>query len=152
VRKLKTFCHSCFVRLTLNPTEKIRPGIEGSETTVVTRDKTVAHFHSKMPEVYGTPMMIYLMEVAASNAIQPFLPEGWASVGTDVNVKHLAPTPVGRTVVATAKVTSVNDRSVAFTVDAHDGFEKIGEGTHVRGVIDVARFERRVQAKRLDPK
>lgn len=136
----------------MSPTEKIPAGIEGSETTLVTRDKTVAHFDARMPEVFGTPLMIFLMEVAASNAIRPYLPDGWVSVGTEVNVKHLAPTPVGRTVTATAKVTAIDRFSVSFAVFAHDGFEKIGEGTHVRGVIDVDRFMRRVEAKRVDAK
>jgi predicted thioesterase len=120
----------------------------GMATTVVTREITVAHFHPQMPEVYGTPFMIYLMEVAASNAIQEALPEGWISVGAEVNVRHLAPTPVGRTVTANARVLSVNERLITFSVNAHDGVEQIGMGTHVRGVINLARFEQGLQAKR----
>lgn len=120
----------------------------GSETTVVTREVTVAHFHPAMPEVYGTPFMIYLMEVAASNAIQPFLPAGHVSVGTEVNVKHLAATPVGRTVTAKARVVAVDGRRVTFTVEAHDGDERIGAGSHSRSVIDVARFEQKLAAGR----
>jgi fluoroacetyl-CoA thioesterase len=123
----------------------------GTETTVVTREITVAHFHPQMPEVFGTPFMIFLMEVAASNAIQALLPPGWVSVGTEVNVKHLAATPVARTVTATAKVESVRDGLVTFFVEAHDGVEQIGVGTHVRAAIDLPRFERRLQAKRVDP-
>jgi predicted thioesterase len=108
---------------------------------------TVAHFHADMPEVYGTPMMIYLMEVAAADAIAKYLPQGWGSVGAVVNVKHLAATPVGFTVTARAEVVSVNDRLVNFTVEAHDGVEKIGEGTHTRGVINLERFEARFRTK-----
>ena len=122
--------------------------MEGAETTVVTREITVAHFRADMPEVYGTPFMIYLMEVAAANAIQGSLPDGWVSVGAEVNVRHLAATPVGHTVTATARVLSVNDRLITFSVGAHDGVERIGTGTHVRAVIDVARFEQRVEDKR----
>jgi predicted thioesterase len=122
--------------------------MEGTEKTIVTREITVANFRAEMPEVYGTPFMIFLMEVAASNAIQDLLPEGWVSVGAEVNVKHLAATPVGHTVTATAKVTSVNDRFIEFSVEAHDGVERIGVGTHVRAAIDVARFQQRLQAKR----
>ena len=133
----------------MNPTEKIRPGMMGTESTVVTREITVAHFHPQMPEVYGTPFMIYLMEVAASNAVQPLLPPGWVSVGAEVNVRHLAATPVGRTVIATATVTTVTDRLITFSVIADDGVEQIGVGTHTRAAIDLARFERRLQAKRL---
>ena len=136
---------------TLNPTENVRPGMTGSETTVVTREITVAHFHPEMPEVLGTPFMIYLMEVAASNAISAALPAGRISVGTEVNVKHLAATPVGRTVTATAEVTRVRDRLVTFAVEAHDGIERIGAGSHERAVIDLARFERHIEAKRSVP-
>jgi len=103
-----------FAGPTLKSTENIRPGMMGFETVVVTREITVAHFHPEMPEVLGTPFMIYCDEVAASNAIQSLLPAGWTSVGTEVNVKHLAATPVARTVTATAKVDSISDRLVAF--------------------------------------
>jgi fluoroacetyl-CoA thioesterase len=132
----------------MSPTEKITPGMTGTDSTVVTREITVAHFHPRMPEVYGTPFMIYLMEVAASNAIQDALPAGWVSVGAEVSVKHLAATPVGRTVTATAVVTTVNDRLITFAVEAHDGVERIGSGTHVRAAIDLAKFERRLDSKR----
>ncbi|REK19082.1 MAG: thioesterase [Planctomycetota bacterium] len=101
-----------------------------------------------MPEVYGTPFMIYLMEVAASLAIQPLLPPGWVSVGAEVNVRHLAATPVGHTVTASARVTAVADRLVHFAVEAHDGDELVGSGTHVRAVVDLAKFERRIDNKR----
>lgn len=117
-------------------------GAEGEATTVVTRELTVRHFHANMPEVYGTPFMIYLMEVAASNAIQPALPAGWISVGVEVNVRHLAATPVGRTVTARARVTKINDKVIDFEVEAHDGKNLIGKGTHSRAPIELARFER----------
>jgi predicted thioesterase len=108
---------------------------------------TVAHFHPEMPEVYGTPMMIYLMEVVAADAIQEYLPAGWVSVGTLVNVRHLAATPVGLTVTARAEVVSVKDGMVTFAVEVHDGMEKIGEGTHVRAPVHLERFERKVKQK-----
>ena len=114
----------------------------------VTRDKTVAHFHDDMPEVYGTPMMIYQMELAASKAIAPYLPAGWVSVGAAVDVKHLAATPVGMTITARAEVTAWDGRTVIFTVEARDGAELIGSGTHVRAPIDLARFNKGVAAKR----
>jgi predicted thioesterase len=121
-------------------------GATASETVVVTRELTVAHFSPRMPEVYGTPMMIYLMEVAAARAIAPHLPPGHVSVGTLVNVRHLAATPVGRTVTATAVVTAVSRREVTFDVRAHDGVALIGEGTHARAVVEVARFMARTTA------
>ncbi|HEV7376453.1 MAG TPA: thioesterase family protein [Pyrinomonadaceae bacterium] len=113
----------------------------------MTRELTVAHFHPNMPEVYGTPLMIYLMEVVAADAIQKYLPEGWVSVGVMVNVKHLAATPVGLTVTARAEVVSVEDHTITFAVEAHDGIEKIGEGRHVRAPVHLERFVQRVKVK-----
>jgi predicted thioesterase len=122
-------------------------GTTATKSVVVTRELTVAHFHHGMPEAYGTPLMIYLMEIAAADAIQPFLPDGWASVGVAVSVRHLAATPVGRTVTATATVTAVDENSVSFAVSAHDGVEPIGAGTHVRAPIELSRFNRRLESK-----
>lgn len=126
-------------------------GATATTSVVVTRDMTVAHYHPGLPEAYGTPMMIYLMEVAAGEAIAPYLPDGWASVGVAVRVEHLAATPVGRTVTARATVTAVDERSVTFEVTAHDGIEPIGRGTHIRAPIDLARFNRRLAAKAFRP-
>jgi predicted thioesterase len=128
----------------MNPTESLAVDMKGTETVVVRDELTVRHHLPTMPAVYGTPMMIYLMEVAAANAIHPHLPEGWVSVGAEVNIRHLAATPVGRTVTATGTVTAINDRLVTFRVEAHDGVRRIGEGTHVRGVIDLRKFEERL--------
>src|SRR5215472_5533216 len=113
-------------------TQSIPVGSSGTRSLVVTKDVTVARADETMPAVFATPMMILLMEMAAGDVIQPFLPEGWISVGVVVNVKHLAATPVGATVTAKAEVVAVGDNTVTFTVEAHDGIEKIGEGTHVR--------------------
>jgi predicted thioesterase len=93
-------------------------------------------------------MMIYLMEIAAAEAIQPYLPEGWISVGVSVAVRHLAATPVGMTVTARAEVIAVDERTVTFSVEAYDEREKIGEGTHVRAPVELARFLQRIAAKR----
>lgn len=122
-------------------------GVTGTKSVVVTPDLTVAHYHPGLPEAYGTPMMIYLMEVAAGTAIKPYLPDGWASVGVAVSVRHLAATPVGLTVTATAKVIAVDEKTVTFEVTAHDGIELIGQGTHVRAPIELARFNARLEAK-----
>jgi predicted thioesterase len=122
-------------------------GASASQSVIVTRELTVAHFHPDMPEVYGTPLMIYLMEVVAADAIQKFLPEDWVSVGILVDVKHLAATPVGLTVTARAEVVSVEAHTVTFIVEAHDGVEKIGEGRHVRAPVHLERFMQRVKVK-----
>lgn len=121
-------------------------GAIGSHSVLVTRELTVAHFHSDMPEVYGTPMMIYLMEVAAAAAIDPYLPAGWVTVGTVVDIEHLAPTPVGRTVTATATVSAVEGKVVRFAVEAHDGVRQIGRGRHQRAAIELEKFMARLAA------
>jgi fluoroacetyl-CoA thioesterase len=128
-------------------TANIPVGTAFTKTVTVTRDMTVAHFHDNMPEVYGTPMMIYLMEVTATEAVQPFLPQGWVTVGTQVNVSHMAATPVGFTVTARAEVLSVDGRLITFAVEAHDGVEQIGAGKHTRAAIDLGKFESRVKMK-----
>ena len=129
----------------MNVVERINVGMQGTEAVTVSAELTVKHFLPNMPAVYGTPMMIYLMEVASANAIHPFLPEGWVSVGAEVNIRHLAATPVGRTVTATGTVTAISDRLVTFSVTAHDGVRVIGEGTHVRGVINLQKFQDKLE-------
>jgi predicted thioesterase len=126
-------------------------GASASQSVIVTRELTVAHFHPDMPEVYGTPLMIYLMEVTAAAAIQKYLPEGWVSVGVSVDVRHLAATPTGLTVTAAAEVISVDDHTVTFAVEAHDGVEKIGEGRHVRAPVHLKRFVERAKTKAIQP-
>jgi predicted thioesterase len=133
----------------MKATQNIPVGARAEKTLEVTRNLTVAQYHEHMPEVFGTPMMIYLMEVAAAAAIEEYLPEGWVSVGVVVDVKHLAATPIGFTVTARAEVLSVSDSTITFAVEAHDGAEKIGEGKHVRAPINLERFMQRVQAKSL---
>ncbi len=93
--------------------------------------------------VYGTPMMIMAMEIASALAVAPHLPPGWVTVGSEVDIRHLAPTPVGATVVATSRVIEVSGRSVLFAVEARDGARKIGEGTHRRGAVNLERFQER---------
>ena len=131
----------------MKPTANIPIGAVAIDQLEVTREMTVAHFHEYMPEVYGTPIMIYHLENTAAAAIQKFLPDGWITVGVVVNVKHLAATPVGATVTTRAEVLEVGDTTIKFAVEAHDGFEKIGEGTHVRAAVEMERFMKRVNAK-----
>lgn len=131
----------------MKPTASIPVGTSATDELEVTREMTVAHFHEHMPEVYGTPIMIYHLENTAAAAVQKFLPDGWITVGVVVNVKHLAATPVGAKVTTRAEVIEVSDYTITFAVEAHDGFEKIGEGTHVRAAVEMDRFMKRVKAK-----
>lgn len=131
----------------MKATANIPVGAIATKEIIVTRDMTVAHFHEHMPEVYGTPIMIYHMEVTAEQAIREYLPDGWITVGVVVNVKHLAATPVGATVRMRAEVIEVGEHTIKFAVEAHDSFEKIGEGVHIRAPVELARFMRKVGVK-----
>ncbi|HXT05861.1 MAG TPA: thioesterase family protein [Roseiarcus sp.] len=115
-------------------------GMSGEADVVVTPDITVGGHVPGMPMVYGTPFMILLMEIASGRAIEAHLPPGFVSVGSHVDVRHLAPTPLGRRVTATSRVIEKTRSSVLFSVEAHDGERLIGEGRHRRGVVDARAF------------
>jgi fluoroacetyl-CoA thioesterase len=100
-----------------------------------------------LPQVFATPMMVLMMENAALNAIRPYLDPGESAVGTEVNIKHLAATPVGHQVEAEAVVTKTDGRRIEFAVSARDEIEEIGRGVHVRMIIDVNRLGARLTAK-----
>jgi fluoroacetyl-CoA thioesterase len=127
----------------MSPLDKVSAGHAAEKKVTVTPEMTVGHVVPGMPAVYSTPMMILHMEMAAGSAIQSFLPAGYVSVGMTVNIRHLAATPVGRTVRAIARVAKVEAKSVVFEVEAWDGDRKIGDGSHRRGVVNVAEFEKR---------
>ena len=129
-----------------DPLENVRPGMTGRKEVVVTRELTVGAHVDGMPFVYATPMMVLAMEVASGEAVRGHLPPGWATVGSEVNIRHLAPTPMGRTVVASARVIEVSGRSILFAVEAHDGARMIGEGSHRRGAVNLASFAKRFGA------
>jgi fluoroacetyl-CoA thioesterase len=126
----------------------IKPGLIGDASQIVTEATTAAAYGSGFVPAFATPAMIALMEGVSANAIQPFLAAGQTSVGVEVNVKHLAATPIGMTVRARAELLAVDGRRMTFKVEAWDDKEKIGEGTHVRAVIDEARFKERLAAKK----
>jgi fluoroacetyl-CoA thioesterase len=107
------------------PLENVRVGVTGRHERVVTREVTAGAHIDGMPFVLGTPMMILAMEMASAAAMAPQLPEGRATVGSEVHVRHLAPTPMGRSVTATARVVEVSGRNLLFAVEAHDGVRKI---------------------------
>jgi fluoroacetyl-CoA thioesterase len=119
-------------------------GMTGQAEVVVTPEITVGGHVPDMPMVYGTPFMILLMEIASGRAIRDHLPEGFVSVGSHVDVRHLEPTPLGRRVVATSRVIEKTRTSVLFAVQAHDGERLIGEGRHRRGVVDGRGFGEKV--------
>ena len=123
-------------------------GAKGSFTLVIGPEHLASQFKDAiLPPVFATPMMILAMENAALNAIRDFLEPGESAVGTEVSVRHLAPTPVGHKVSAEAEVTLVDGRRVGFDVVARDDVEEIGRGTHERMVVDLSRLGQRLAAK-----
>jgi len=121
----------------------IKAGMSAERMLEVPPDQTVGHFVAGMPFVFATPMMILQMELASSDAIRPHLASGWVTVGTEVNIKHLAAAPVGATVRTTAKVIAVERRAIRFEVVSFHGERKIGEGFHARGLVNVESFTKR---------
>ena len=126
----------------------IPPGAKGSFTLTVLPQHLASQFKdATLPPVLATPMMILIMENAALNAIRAFVEPGESVVGTGVNVRHLAATPVGHRVTAEAEVTRVDGRRIEFKVSARDEIEEIGTGTHERVVVDLHRLSQRLAAK-----
>jgi predicted thioesterase len=126
---------------------RITPGLTGSAEIVVGPEHTAPFVGSGRIAVLATPVMINVIEAAALAAIEHLLPPGHQSLGIHLDVSHVAATPVGLRVTATAEVSSVEGRTVTFQVEAHDEFERIGGGTHQRVVVSVERFDERVAHK-----
>ncbi len=122
-------------------------GREGRAELVVADAHTAPRIGSGRVRVLATPVMINLMEAAALDAVEAMLPAGHQSLGIKLDVTHTAATPVGMCVVATARLVGVEGRRLRFEVEARDEIEAIGGGTHERVVVNVARFDERVQKK-----
>lgn len=125
----------------------IKPGMTREEIFLVDEDKTARHVGSGASRVLASPWLIAFMERVAHRLIAEHLPDGYSSVGVHVNVRHLAPTPVGSQVRVRAEVTEVDGTRVTLLVQAWDHVELVGDGSHQRMVIDQERFLRRVGAK-----
>ena len=126
---------------------EITVGMGGRVSTLVEREDTALEVGSGSLLVYATPCMVALMEGAACEAIAAALPEEKTSVGTMLNISHLAATPVGMEVRAEAEVIEVEKNIVTFKVSAYDEAGLIGEGTHKRAVITAQRFLDKTYAK-----
>ncbi len=128
-------------------TSNIKVGTQGIAELVVGEEHTAPRVGSGKIRVLATPVMINLIEAAALEAAEHLLPPGHQSLGTLLNVKHIAATPVGMKIRAQAIVTKVEGRNIFFDVTAEDEKETIGGGTHERVVVNVERFDKRVQRK-----
>ena len=127
--------------------DQIIPGLTGELETNVTEADTAERWGSGLVPVLGTPTLVALMENAAVKALEAHLPPGQTSVGGRMDVRHLAPTPVGMAVRARAELLEVDGRRLVFSVEAWDEVERIGEATHERFVVDRDRFVAKAEAK-----
>lgn len=126
---------------------KLSIGLKGTAQIRVGEEQTAPRVGSGRVRVLATPVMINMMEAAALDAIEALLPPGHQSLGTHLDVGHYAATPVGMTLRATAEVMKIDGRNVTFRVEAFDDRERIGDGTHTRVVVNVERFDARIQKK-----
>ncbi|MGH7311003.1 MAG: thioesterase family protein [Candidatus Rokuibacteriota bacterium] len=128
-------------------TRQLAIGLRHVRTVTVTDDMTPAHLRSEPIRVLSTPDMIRLIEQTAIEAVKPCLAEGQATVGTRVDVAHLAATPVGMTVTITVELTEIDRRRLAFRVEVRDELDEAGRGTHERFIVDGAQRMPRLQDK-----
>ena|SRR5258708_6108569 len=124
----------------------LTPGMTGEATTTVVHENTAAAVGAGGVEVFGTPMMIALMEMASWQTVADALDSGFVTVGTVVNVRHLAATPLGQKVRAVAELKEIDGRRLVFKVEAYDEKQKIGEGEHERAIVNLERFLSRITA------
>jgi predicted thioesterase len=131
----------------MDANNRLTPGLKGSADLVVAAEHTAPHVGSGRVPVLATPVLINLLEAAALAAVEHLLPAGHQSLGTELNVRHFAATPVGMRVRAEAELVGVEGRTLKFRVSAHDERDPISEGTHERVVVNVAKFDRRMEEK-----
>lgn len=125
----------------------LEAGIKGTGSVEVVRENTAAAVGSGMLEVFATPMMIALMEKTAYESVAPYLEEGSGTVGTELNVKHVAATPIGMQVTCETELVEVDGRRLVFHVKASDEAGLIGEGTHERFIINNEKFQSKANGK-----
>ncbi len=123
-------------------------GAAHTESVEVSEKNTASAFGSGLVDVFATPMMVALLESAASRCLAPFLEPGMVSVGTRVDVEHSGATPVGMRVSATATVSEVDRRKVVFAVVVNDEAGEVGRGTHIRFIVDRAKFTAKALSKK----
>ena len=125
----------------------LKPGLRAEKTETVSEKNVASAIGSGCLSVYSTPAMIALMEGTALSAVDPLLPPGHSSVGTELNIKHLSATPLGMKITAKAELLSVEGRAILYNVEAFDEAGKIGEGTHRRFIVEIEKFMARAKGK-----
>ena len=122
--------------------------LTGTSTVMVTENLTAAAVGSGLLPVFSTPSLIAMMENAAVNALAGTLDEGVTTVGTMISIEHLAATPLGMEVTATAVLTEQDGRAYTFEVEAHDGVGLVGKGTHKRFAVKSEKFMAKAESRK----
>jgi predicted thioesterase len=122
-------------------------GLAQELSIIVTPDRTASHLETGSVSVLSTPSMVWLVEHNAQTLAQKHLPEGQTTVGAEILIRHLAPTPLGMKVTARVRIEELDGRRIVFSAEVFDEKEKVGEGRHVRVIVDQARFMERVKEK-----
>ena len=125
----------------------LKSGLKAEKADTVTEKNLASSLGSGGLEVFATPAMIALMESAALSAVDPLLPPGWSTVGTELSVKHFSATPLGMKVSARAELLNIDGRALSFKVEAFDDAGKIGEGLHSRFIVENEKFLAKVKSK-----
>ena len=131
----------------MSAAENLKVGLKGASELVVGEEHTAPRVGSGRVHVLATPVMINVIEAAVLAAIEHLLPAGYQSLGTRLDIRHFAATPVGMRVRAEAEVVKLDKRTVGFRVSVSDEKEPIGDGTHERMIVNVSRFDVRIQEK-----
>ena len=126
---------------------ELKTGIKGTQCQIVTPEVTADRVGSGNVRVFATPMMVALIEKTCLMSVAPCLEEGQGTVGTRIDVSHSAATPLGMTVTAESELVEIDRRRLVFKVAVRDERGPIGEGTHERFIIDVARFQAKADSK-----
>jgi|PlaIllAssembly_1097288.scaffolds.fasta_scaffold2589456_1 uncharacterized protein (TIGR00369 family) len=129
----------------------LRSGLTHEMSMDVTTDRTAKHLETGSAAVLSTPSMVWLLEHAAQVLAQLHLPAGQTTVGAEVSVRHLAPTPMGMKVRAVVRIEELDGRRIVFSAEVFDEKEKVGEGRHVRVIVDEKRFAEKVKGKTSPP-
>jgi fluoroacetyl-CoA thioesterase len=122
-------------------------GLSQEMSLLVTPDRTARHLETGSASVLSTPSMVWLVEHNAQLLAQKHLPEGQTTVGAEILIRHLAPTPLGMKVTARVRIEEIDGRRIVFSAEVFDQKEKVGEGRHVRVIVDHARFMEKVKRK-----
>jgi predicted thioesterase len=125
--------------------DTIKEGIKGYAEHIVTKEDTAARYGSGLLEVFATPALVALMENTALKSIEKYLPEGFSTVGTEINVKHLKATLIGKKIICESELIKAGEKKLCFSLSARDEEGLTGTGTHTRYIVNSARFMEKLE-------